>query len=201
LGIFVAIVCLFVLKTGGCQEQDFRASKAVPSNLRKIVKTPSWVTSWDQKPDSKPVDLIPSQTNNEDPVCELVPLEWEEPLFKILLDQKEGSNNRCLKLIEMATATAKNVPSVQRECLKHLIYSLQDTDTELFLLVSTNPAIPLQMRVEFFQEVLGIRPDELCESLCSRLAVTKEAPLAGYAISYLNDRKAEKAKAVGAENY
>ena len=101
----------------------------------------------------------------------------------------------------MATATAKNVPSVQRECLKHLIYSLQDTDTELFLLVSTNPAIPLQMRVEFFQEVLGIRPDELCESLCSRLAVTKEAPLAGYAISYLNDRKAEKAKAVGAENY
>ena len=201
MGIFVAIVCLFVIKIDGCQEQAFRTNRAVTSNLNKNVKTPSWVTSWDQKPVSKQVDLTPLQTSNEDPVCEPVPLEWEEPLFKILLDQKEGSNNRCLKLIEMATATAKHVPSVQRECLKHLIYSLQDTDTELFLLVSTNPAIPLQMRVEFLQDVLGIRPDELCESLCSRLAVTKEAPLAGYAISYLNDRKAEKAKAVGAENY
>ena len=200
MGIFVAIVCLFVLRTGGCQEQAFRSSKAVPSNLNKNAKTPSWVTSWDQKPDSNQVDLIPSQTSNEDPVRESVPLEWEEPLFKILLDQKEGSNNRCLKLIEMATTTAKYVPSVQRECLKHLIYSLQDTDSNLFMLISMSPAIPLQMRVEFVREVLEIRPDELCEWLCSKLAVTKEPQLVECALSYLNTRKEEDAAVVNAPN-
>ena len=173
----------------------------MPSKLNRNHKTPSWVTFQDQKPNSIQGDLTTSQSTNEDPVCESVPLEWEEPLFKILLDQKRGSNQRCLKLIEMATGTAKYVPSVQRECLKHLIYSLQDTDTELFLFISTNPAIPLQMRVEFVQEVVGIRPDELCESLCLRLAVSKEAPLAEYAISYLNDRKAEQARAVSVQNH
>ena len=200
-GVVVAITCLSFLKMGGHRDQSLITRKLEASKPGKNVKTPSWVTSQEQQSDRQYGVLTSSQASNESSACEPVPIEWEEPLFEILLDQKEGANKRCLKLIEMATVSAKNVPSVQRECLKHLIYSLQDTDSDLFLLVSMSPAIPVQMRVEFVREVVGIRPDELCELLCSRLAGTKEPLLAEYAISYLNDRKAEKAAVINTSNH
>ena len=191
---------MLVLKL--CENQDHGLSRGKPESGKLVNggKTSSGVASLDQQPDWQHGDLTSLQTSNENPAPESVLIEWEEPLFKILLDEKEGGVKRCSRLIEMATVTAQNVPSVQRECLKHLTYSLQDTDSNLFLLISMSPAIPLQMRVEFVREVVEIRPDELCEWLCSKLAVTKEPQLVECAVSYLNTRKAEDAAVVNAPN-
>jgi hypothetical protein len=71
---------------------------------------------------------------------ELIPEEWEAPLFDILLDEKQDMNQRNARLLELATGAAKGVPSVQEECLMHLLFGLADDDGARFLAVATNEA-------------------------------------------------------------
>lgn len=173
---------------GGEEKRSLGAAK-----MNSEAATPQ---TWDW---SLPVAPIPPPETSAlgphgDQSVNSIPKEWEEPLMTILLDPRGSPQERCLKLIDLATRKAKGVPVVQRECLKHLIYSLQDNDWNSFLFLSTNSAIPLPLRIQFVQEVTGIRPDDLSEWLCANLSQSPEAALAGFAKGYLEARKAEQAQ-------
>jgi hypothetical protein len=147
-----------------------------------------------QKSQTTLVEEIQSKVEEEKkhPITNSIPLEWEEPLFQILLNEQATPADRCMQLIDLATNKARGVPSVQQECLKHLIYSLKDDDLNSFLYLSSNINIPLQMRIAFVQEVVGIRPDSLNDQLCDKLSTSSEKQLSECARDFLKDREAEK---------
>jgi len=99
----------------------------------------------------------------------LVPEEWEQPLFDILMNEEQSMDERNARLLELATGPARNVPSVQEECLMHLLFGIPDSNAPQFLAVATNPAIPVQMRAEFLKEALAMRPNEVGEWLSQRV--------------------------------
>ena len=115
----------------------------------------------------------------------LVPEEWEEPLFGILMNEEQSMNERNARLLELATGPAKDVPAVQEECLMHLLFGIPDSNASQFLAVTTNSAIPLQMRVEFLKEALGMRPTELGEWLSQQLSNHYEPGISSIARLYL----------------
>ena len=118
---------------------------------------------------------------------ELIPEEWEAPLFDILLDEKQDMEQRNARLLELATGAAKDVPSVQEECLMHLLFGLTDDDGARFLAVATNSAIPTPMRAEFLKEALAMRPTELGEWLSQQVSNHHEAEISSVARLYLLD--------------
>lgn len=122
---------------------------------------------------------------------ELIPEEWEEPLFDILLDEKQDMDQRNARLLELATGAAKGVPSVQEECLMHLLFGLADGDGAQFVAVATNPAIPVGMRAEFLKQALGMRPQELGEWLSQQVSNHYEPEISSIARLYLLDRKGD----------
>ena len=122
---------------------------------------------------------------------ELIPDEWEAPLFDILLDEKQDMNQRNARLLELATGAAKGVPSVQEECLMHLLFGLADDDGARFLAVATNSAIPAPMRAEFLREALAMRPTELGEWLSQQITNHYEPEVSSVARLYLLDRKGD----------
>lgn len=122
---------------------------------------------------------------------ELMPEEWEAPLFDILLDEKQDMAQRNARLLELATGAAKDVPTVQEECLMHLLFGLADDDGTRFLAIATNPAIPVGMRAEFLKQALEMRPQELGEWLSEQLSNHYEPEISTIGRLYLLDRKAE----------
>ena len=116
---------------------------------------------------------------------ELMPEEWEAPLFDILLDEKQDMEQRNARLLELATGAAKDVPSVQEECLMHLLFGLTDDDGARFLAVATNSAIPAPMRAEFLQEALAMRPTELGEWLSQQITNHYEPEISSVARLHL----------------
>jgi len=100
----------------------------------------------------------------------LIPEEWEEPLFNILLADEQSMDQRNARLMELATGPAKDVPAVQEECVTHLLFGLSDDSGAQFLAVATNPAIPLEMRAEFLKEALKMRPQALGEWLSQQVS-------------------------------
>jgi hypothetical protein len=117
----------------------------------------------------------------------LVPEEWEEPLFDILMNEEQSMADRNNRLLELATGPAKDVPEVQEECLMHLLFGIPDSNASQFLAVTTNSAIPLQMRVEFLKEALAMRPTELGEWLSQQVSNHYEAEISTVARLFLID--------------
>jgi hypothetical protein len=117
----------------------------------------------------------------------LVPEEWEEPLFAILTDEEQGLAMRNARLIELATGPARNEPTVQEECMLHLLFGLADSDGAKFLLVVTNPAIPVEMRADFLREVLAMRPIQTGEWLSEQISSHHEPAISSTGRLYLRD--------------
>ena len=101
---------------------------------------------------------------------ELIPEEWEKPLFDILLNEELTMDQRNAGLIDLATGPAKGAPSVQEECLMHLVFGISDDNGAQFVAVATNPAIPVGMRAEFLKQALEMRPQELGEWLSQQVS-------------------------------
>ncbi|MFZ0435073.1 MAG: hypothetical protein WAL87_03755 [Chthoniobacterales bacterium] len=120
-----------------------------------------------------------------------IPEEWESPLMDVLQNEKQGNNERVRGLIYIATVTARGVPSVQEECLKHLLYSLSDNDRDLFQLLSTTSSIPIEVRKRFLQQTLDLRPQDLCIWLSERLIKNQDAALVQIGQSYLKQVESE----------
>lgn len=121
----------------------------------------------------------------------LVPEDWEQPLFNILMNEEQSMDERNARLLELATGAARSVPAVQEECLMHLLFGIPDSNAPQFLAVATNPAIPVQMRVEFFKEALAMRPPELGEWLSQQLSNHYEPGISSVARIFLMDLKSE----------
>ena len=120
---------------------------------------------------------------------ELIPEEWEKPLFDILLNEELTMDQRNARLLELATGAAKGVPSVQEECLMHLLFGLADDDGAQFAAVATNPAIPVGMRAEFLKQALEMRPQELGKWLSQQVSNHYEPEISTIARLYLLDLK------------
>ena len=120
-----------------------------------------------------------------------MPEEWEAPLFDILLDEKQDMEQRNARLLELATGAAKGVPSVQQECLMHLVFGISDDNGAQFVAVATNPAIPVGMRAEFLKQALEMRPQELGEWLSQKVGSHYEPEISTIARLYLLDRKGD----------
>jgi hypothetical protein len=120
---------------------------------------------------------------------ELVPVEWEKPLFEILSDISGDMESRNRRLIELATIHAIKYQAVQKECLMHLLYGLPDSDLENFVKVATHPSIPVKLRSDFLNETFNMRPVELSEPLATRLISHPEISISSSARIYLIDIK------------
>ena len=120
---------------------------------------------------------------------ELMPEEWEAPLFDILLDEKQDMEQRNARLLELATGAAKGVPSVQQECLMHLVFGISDDNGAQFVAVATNPAIPVGMRAEFLKQALEMRPQELGKWLSQQVSNHYEPEISSISRLYLLDLK------------
>ena len=130
-----------------------------------------------------------SAAGNSQP--ELIPEEWEQPLFDILLNEEITMDQRNAGLIDLATGPAIGVPSVQEECLMHLVFGISDDNGAQFVAVATNPAIPVGMRAEFLKQALEMRPQELGEWLSQQVSNHYEPEISAIARLYLLDHKAE----------
>jgi hypothetical protein len=121
-----------------------------------------------------------------------IPAEWEDALASILLERQpiEAQN---LRLLELATRQAADVPRVQQECLMHLAFSLSDKDPETFFVLCSSQNIPAELRREFLDRVLAIRPTTLCVPLCERILQLGDFGLAAIAQDYLETAAAEGA--------
>jgi hypothetical protein len=131
----------------------------------------------------------PSEPLNSHRESTLVPEDWEQPLFDILMDEEQSMNERNTRLLELATGPAKGVPAVQKECLMHLLFGIPESNASQFLAVTTNSAIPLQMRVEFLKEALAMRPTKLGEWLSQQVSNHHEPAISSVARLYLLDLK------------
>lgn len=121
----------------------------------------------------------------------LIPEEWEQPLFDILLNEELTMDQRNAGLIDLATGPAKGVPSVQEECLMHLLFGISSNSGEQFVAVATNAAIPVGMRAEFLKQALEMRPPELGEWLSQQVSNHNEPEISIIARLYLLDRKGD----------
>ena len=130
-----------------------------------------------------------SPAGNSQP--ELIPEEWEQPLFDILLNEEITMDQRNAGLIDLATGPAIGVPSVQEECLMHLVFGISDDNGAQFVAVATNPAIPVGMRAEFLKQALEMRPQELGEWLSQQVSNHYEPEISTIARLYLLDRKGD----------
>jgi hypothetical protein len=121
----------------------------------------------------------------------LIPEEWEQPLFDILLNEDLTMDQRNAGLIDLATGPAKGVPSVQEECLMHLLFGISSNSGAQFVAVATNPAIPVGMRADFLKEALAMRPAELGEWLSQQVSNHHEPEISTIARLYLLDSRSE----------
>jgi hypothetical protein len=133
----------------------------------------------------------PSETINNRDESTLVPEEWEQPLFDILMNDEQSMDERNTRLLELATGAARNVPAVQEECLMHLLFGIPDSNPSQFLAVATNSAIPVQMRAEFLKEALAMRPTEIGEWLSQQVSNHHEPEISTIARLYLLDSRSE----------
>jgi hypothetical protein len=152
--------------------------------------------NWPKKPDTLDVgstrpSLERTHAIQETGEATVIPEEWESPLMDVLQNEKQGKNERVRGLIYIATVSAKGVPSVQEECLKHLLYSLSDNDRDLFQLLSTSSSIPIEVRERFLQQTLDLRPQDLCIWLSESLIKNQDAALVQISQSYLKQVESE----------
>jgi len=172
-------------------DQQQPAASAARSEDRPDARLRSWPEEHDPTASrSAALDAGPEESpESPAPAAEsaLVPEEWEPPLFEILLDTEQGMDRRNARLIELATVSARGVPTVQQECLRHLVFGLSNNDGALFLDLTTNPVVPVTMRYEFLKEALGMRPVQLGEWLSRQLSNHHEPEINGLARRYLLD--------------
>lgn len=107
-----------------------------------------------------------------------IPEEWEAPLFAVLEIDADRMPERNAALIAMATKSAVGVSRVQQECLDHLAFGLPDSQPETFVALATDSRIPVELRKNFLETVLQMRPAEVTDPLCKALVFHPEAELA-----------------------
>ena len=116
-----------------------------------------------------------------------LPLEWEDEFFAIF-DENASSDEVDRRLIELATGKAVGQARVQRECLRHLAYSLPDESTPLIARVAAHQSIPLLLRVEFVSLALSIRPSEVTRKFIEATAGLPEVEIVSAAHAVMSDR-------------
>ncbi len=103
------------------------------------------------------------------------------------MNDEQSMDERNTRLLELATGAARSVPAVQEECLMHLLFGIPDSNASQFLAVTTNSAIPVQMRAEFLKEALAMRPTEIGEWLSQQVSNHHEPAISSVARLYLLD--------------
>jgi hypothetical protein len=116
-----------------------------------------------------------------------LPLEWEDEFFAIF-EENASSDQVDRRLIELATGKAAGQARVQRECLRHLAYSLPDESTPLIARVAAHQSIPLLLRVEFVSLALSIRPSEVTRKFIEATAGLPEVEIVSAAHAVMSDR-------------
>jgi hypothetical protein len=181
----VAAIASFLLSSSSNELEE----KAGPAEYRAERRL-------DARPSSSMVPAIveaymaqphASETNGNSGTSVLVPQEWEQPLFDILMNDEQSMDERNTRLLELATGAARSVPAVQEECLMHLLFGIPDSNASQFLAVTTNSAIPVQMRAEFLKEALAMRPTEIGEWLSQQVSNHHEPAISSVARLYLLD--------------
>lgn len=180
----VAVVVLLSLVPVDEIRRDREQNKA--SSTAKFAFGPWAAGSSDR--DAVPIVSI-TDRSEELPAApaknQLVPEEWEAPLFGILMDTNRGMDERNVRLFEFATREAIREPLVQQECLRHLLFGLSDDDGTLFLAIATNATVPVGLRAEFLKEALVLRPTQLGEWLSGQLGNYHEPEIRQLALRYL----------------
>lgn len=183
--VAVAAVLLFVYLTVGPEPAS--GPQAGPPTTRRFTE----LFNFQNPPDAKRSNSDSTPAGNADNGVisgaeQLVPIEWEGPLFEVLLlDRSQGMQIRNDRLLDLATNAARGVPTVQRECLRHLAFGLSDNDGVRFVDIATNPVLPVELRAEFLKETLVVRPPALGEWLGRQLHTHSEPEIGQLARRYL----------------
>jgi hypothetical protein len=149
--------------------------------------------AFDQSHPQPPGPKSPANSQDFNPLTP-IPAEWEDALASILLDQQQPINVRNARLMELATSQAVQVLRVQQECLMHLAFGLPDEDQGTFLAVCSSYKLPVSLRERFLDQVLAIRPTNLCVPLCEQILQLGEPSLSVIAQDYLSTVAEETAK-------
>lgn len=108
-------------------------------------------------------------------VADNIPAEWEQILVAAFTEGDPPLKESNRRLMAIVMQRAVGVPRVQQECLAHLVHGLPDDDLESFRSLALSPAIPVELRRAFVQELLGSRPPELSSALIATLSSNSEA--------------------------
>ena len=120
---------------------------------------------WPMEEQANPQEFVP------------IPQEWEAPLFAVLEIDADRMPERNAALIAMATQNAIGVKRVQQECLDHLAFGLPDSEPTSFVALATDARIPVELRRDFVEKVLQMRPSEITDALCKALIFHHEKEL------------------------
>lgn len=189
-GIALVVLAAVLVLLGTQSNEGQLNARSLPGNpIRQSVDRPApgpdnatrlMVESFANQPSA------PASRDSETKSA-LLPVEWEQPLFDILMDQEQGMERRNKRLLELATGAAKGVPAVQQECVMHLLFGLSDDNGAQFLAVATNTTIPVAMRAEFLKQALEMRPQELGEWLGQQVSNHYEPEISAIGRLYLLD--------------
>ena len=185
--ILLALLCLILISRTPDNTKE-RGNTALGKQSRQSTEQ----TGYDNhslnliKRDVEPAAEAPQTPNLQGQYAnDPLPLEWEGPVIAVLNNNYQSGDERNKALIAMALQTAKHVPRVQQECLMHLAYALKDNDYDLFLKLSTDISIPINVRLKFVDEVFAIRPKELTKWLGQSLRMTSDPALISRAQDFL----------------
>ena len=119
----------------------------------------------------------PSLTDAPEWAADNIPAEWEQILVAAFTEGDPPLEESNRRLMAIVMQRAVGVPRVQQECLAHLVHGLPDDDLESFRSLALSPAIPIELRRAFVQELLSSRPPGLSRSLIASLSNNSEVLL------------------------
>lgn len=123
------------------------------------------------------VAVQPSHTDAPEWAADSIPAEWEQILVAAFTEGDPPLKESNRRLMAIVMQRAAGVPRVQQECLAHLVHGLPDDDLESFRSLALSPAIPVELRRAFVQELLSSRPPELSSALITVLSNNSEVLL------------------------
>lgn len=131
------------------------------------------------------VAVQPSHTDAPEWAADNIPAEWEQILVAAFTEGDPPLKESNRRLMAIVMQRAVGAPRVQQECLAHLVHGLPDDDLESFRSLALSPAIPVELRRAFVQELLSSRPPELSSALIATLSSNSEALVPANAVGDL----------------
>lgn len=192
--IVALLVCAGIISVSRDTPNPRQEKKARESEI--VARSPTMAVAANSEP--APFSVAISATANhealstEPKALTPIPLELENAIASILLEQQR-METRNLRLADLASNQAAGVPRVQQECLMHLSFSLPEQEPDTFFALCSSQKIPPELRREFLDRVLTIRPTTLCVPLCERILQHGDFGLAEIAQDYLETVAAEGA--------